>query len=309
MLNTLKNGFSNATNYMKTLKINWWTLINSLVLIFSAITLMFFFAETVYRDNYIKHKNDENSHKEKEVKLEEISTLPISRSDLISQINERLKNQFDATVNSSLKVCEALYAEVKTQNICVVKLKKVPMPKDFIIDENTYPELSKLSHKETEEDAYIRYLRNNELGDVLAFSNRISAPILFIMIFILLGLSSASIGNLVIDTIHKKKKLADTPISPLVGLVMGPVVSCLVGALLVYVFTPNGESHQYFSRKILNTPIAVFISSFLFAFSPIATIQNIASFLAMQLNSLVGETGKHAAIAENSFDQGVKCDK
>jgi hypothetical protein len=194
-------------------------------------------------------------------------------------------------LDASTKACDALYTDERNRSVCIARIKKIPLPSDLLITGDTYPELKIINdtYDRTEEILYFDYLKNKEIGLKMDFANHLSAPNLFIMIFLLLGFSASSIGNLVIDAISKKQGAIISSTTPLVGLLLGPVVSCIVGAVLVYIFTPSGESHQYFSRKLLNTPIAVFISSFILSFSPVSTIQNIASFVSHQLKSLVGE--------------------
>lgn len=271
----------------------FWVYINSIVLVGSCILLSLLFSEVVYRDNYARYKRELTQKETADGVGAESAMFQIGVDSIIDDINGRIKKQGVATLEAATNVCSTLYADPRNKEICATRLKRVSMPKDGFVSKETYPVLSKidLSQGKTEDVMYSSYLASKEIGFKISVFNHFSAPYLFISIFLLLGLSASSVGNLVIDAIYKKQFGERAPGgTPLVSLLLGPVVSCIMGACLVYIFTPSGEEHQYFAKKLLNTPIAVFIASFMFSFSPVNTIQNIASFVFLQLKSLVGES-------------------
>lgn len=266
-------------------KNSYWFIINSLVLIISIAFLIALFSETVYRDNYINNKSGwqkkETGHSE--------GNIPEKTILLIDDINNRIKAQGEFIKKGCENSCNTLFEDSRNVRNCISRISQIQPDAKLPLTNSSHPELFKFGKESlTEEDRYLAYLETMELGVKLSFANHLSGPNLFIFIFLFLGMAASSIGNLVVDSLHKRQS-GDSTGSPLVGLLLGPVVSCIVGAVLVYVFTPGGDQAQYFQKKLLNIPIAVFISSFMLSFSPVSTIKNIASFVSLQLKSIVGE--------------------
>jgi hypothetical protein len=283
-------------------QINWsliWRIINAATLIVSCASLMLLFPETVYRDNYRNYKNGGDKGSLAIEKNNESITLNKSATAIIDDINSKIKTQANSSIDSCSSVCNSLYTNQNLINSCHEKImRKKERLQYSLIDENTYPLLTQLQQSQnaatTEDMLYSKYLESKELGVKLQFVNHLTGPHLFIMIFVFLGLAAASIGNLVIEAINKKSGRNNAN-PPLIGLLLGPVVSCLVAAILIYIFTPSGEERQYFSKKILDIPIAVYISSFLLSFSPVSTIENIANFAYSQIKSIVGSSSSKLA--------------
>lgn len=274
-----------------------WQAVNAIVLVISCLSLGVLFPETVYRDNYRNHKKDTNLTTSSNG--EDAKQNPISAIEVINDINNRIRLQATNSTASFKNVCTSLFREQRGQRNCQDHINKELNhdTKIAFVDENAYPWLSKLKQTQkayaTEDALYLEYLATKEIGVKFALANQLTAPHLFIMIFVFLGLAASSIGNLIIDAInHKAGRENVNP--PLSTLLLGPVVSCLVAAILIYIFTPSGEERQYFSKKILDIPIAVYISSFLLSFSPINTVENIAHFVFSQIKTISGATlGKH----------------